>query len=165
MPDDRAESAGSWSPGLNSFPDDQRAAVYRAIDERRDVRRDFVPDLIPADVLERVLAAAHRAPSVGFSQPWDFIVISDPERRARVKALAERSRDEFAGSLPTARARTFDRLKTEAIVATPVNIVVTCDRTRGGRHTLGRHVQPQTADFSSVLTYSSTDPPGPPGAG
>ena len=104
MPDDRAESAGSWSPGLNSFPDDQRAAVYRAIDERRDVRRDFVSDLIPADVLERVLAAAHRAPSVGFSQPWDFIVISDPERRARVKALAERSRDEFAGSLPTAAA-------------------------------------------------------------
>jgi nicotinate-nucleotide--dimethylbenzimidazole phosphoribosyltransferase len=155
MPDDRAESAGTWSPGLHSFPDDQRAAVYRAIDERRDVRRDFVPDLIPADVLERVLAAAHRAPSVGFSQPWDFIVISDPDRRARVKALAERSRDEFAGSLTTARARAFDRLKTEAILQAPVNIVVTCDPTRGGRHTLGRHAQPQTAAYSSVLAVAN----------
>ena len=77
MPEDRAESAGTWPAGPNSFPDDQRAAVYRAIEERRDVRRDFVPDPIPPDVLERVLAAAHRAPSVGFSQPWDFIVVTD----------------------------------------------------------------------------------------
>ena len=155
MPDDRAESAGTRSPDPNSFPDAERAAVYRAIDERRDVRRDFVPDPIPSDVLERVLAAGHRAPSVGFSQPWDFIVITDPGRRARVKALAERSRDDFAGSLPAARARAFDRLKTEAIVQTPVNIVVTCDPTRGGRHTLGRHAQPQTAAYSSVLAVAN----------
>jgi len=155
MPDDRAESAGIRPPGLNSFPDDQRAAVYRVIEERRDVRRDFVPDPIPADVLERVLAAAHRAPSVGFSQPWDFIVIADPTRRARIKALAERSRDDYAGALPAARARAFDRLKTEAILQTPVNIVVTCDPTRGGRHTLGRHAQPQTAAYSSVLAVAN----------
>ncbi len=155
LSDDRAESAGPWSPGQNSFSDDQRAAVYRVIDERRDVRRDFVSDPIPADVLERVLAAAHRAPSVGFSQPWDFIVITDPGRRAKIKTLAERSRDDFAGSLPAARARAFDRLKTEAILQTPVNIVVTCDPTRGGRHTLGRHAQPQTAAYSSVLAVAN----------
>jgi nicotinate-nucleotide--dimethylbenzimidazole phosphoribosyltransferase len=155
MPDDRAESAGTWSPDKNAFPDDQRAAVYRVIDERRDVRRDFVPDPIPPEVLERVLAAGHRAPSVGFSQPWDFIVIADPDRRARIKALAERARDDFAGSLPAVRARAFDRLKTEAILQTPVNIVVTCDPTRGGRHTLGRHAQPQTAAYSSVLAVAN----------
>jgi nicotinate-nucleotide--dimethylbenzimidazole phosphoribosyltransferase len=154
-PDDRPESTGIWPPGQNSFPEDQRAAVYRVIEERRDVRRDFVPDPIPAEVLERVLAAAHRAPSVGFSQPWDFIVIADASRRARIKALAERSRDDFAASLPAARARAFDRLKTEAILQTPVNIVVTCDPTRGGRHTLGRHAQPQTAAYSSVLAVAN----------
>ena len=108
---------------MHAFPDDQRAAVYRVIEERRDVRRDFLPDPIPSDVLERVLAAAHRAPSVGFSQPWDFIVIADAARRARIKGLAERSREEFATSLPAGRARAFDRLKTEAILQTPVNIV------------------------------------------
>jgi nicotinate-nucleotide--dimethylbenzimidazole phosphoribosyltransferase len=140
---------------MNAFPADEREAVYRVIEERRDVRRDFLPDPVPADVLERVLAAAHRAPSVGFSQPWDFIVISDPARRARIKALAERSRDDFAASLPGARARAFDRLKTEAILQTPVNIVVTCDPTRGGRHTLGRHAQPQTAAYSSVLAVAN----------
>jgi len=140
---------------MHAFPDDQRAAVYRAIEERRDVRRDFLPDPIPSDVLERVLAAAHRAPSVGFSQPWDFIVITDVGRRARIKALAERSRQEFADALPASRARTFDRLKTEAILQTPVNIVITCDPTRGGRHTLGRHAQPQTAAYSSVLAVAN----------
>src|ERR1700685_3601967 len=136
---------------MNAFPAGEREAVYRVIEERRDVRRDFLPDPVPADVLERVLAGAHPAPSVGFSQPWDFIVISDPARRARIKALAERSRDDFAASLPGARARAFDRLKTEAILQTPVNIVVTCDPTRGGRHTLGRHAQPPTAPSSRLL--------------
>jgi nicotinate-nucleotide--dimethylbenzimidazole phosphoribosyltransferase len=138
-----------------AFPAEQRAAVYRVIEERRDVRRGFLPDPIPADVLERVLAAAHRAPSVGFSQPWDFIIITDRDRRERIKALAEHSRDGFAASLPAARARVFDRLKTEAILQTPVNIVVTCDPTRGGRHTLGRHAQPQTAMYSSVLAVAN----------
>jgi nicotinate-nucleotide--dimethylbenzimidazole phosphoribosyltransferase len=137
------------------FPDDQRAAVYRVIEERRDVRRGFLPDPVPADVLERVLAAAHRAPSVGFSQPWDFIVISDPARRARIRELAEHGRRDFAAALPAARARAFDQLKTEAILQTPVNIVVTCDPTRGGRHTLGRHAQPQTAAYSSVLAVAN----------
>jgi nicotinate-nucleotide--dimethylbenzimidazole phosphoribosyltransferase len=138
-----------------AFPDDQRAAVYRVIEERRDVRRGFLPDPIPADVLERVLAAAHRAPSVGFSQPWDFIIITDRERRQRIKDLAEQSRQGFAASLPGARARAFDQLKTEAILQTPVNVVVTCDPTRGGRHTLGRHAQPQTAMYSSVLAVAN----------
>ena len=61
----------------HSYSDEQRAAVYRVIEERRDVRRGFRPDPVPPEVLTRVMAAAHRAPSVGFSQPWDFIVITD----------------------------------------------------------------------------------------
>jgi nicotinate-nucleotide--dimethylbenzimidazole phosphoribosyltransferase len=139
----------------NRYPDEQREAVYRVIAERRDVRQGFRPDPVPADVLRRLLAAAHQAPSVGFSQPWDFIVITDRARREQIAALARRHRDEFAANLPGARARAFDRLKIESILDTPVNIVVTCDRTRGGRHTLGRHVQPQTADFSSVLAVAN----------
>jgi nicotinate-nucleotide--dimethylbenzimidazole phosphoribosyltransferase len=110
---------------------------------------------VPADVLGRVLAAAHQAPSVGFSQPWDFIVITDRARRERIAELARRHAGEFAANLPGARARAFDQLKIESILDTPVNIVVSCDRTRGGRHTLGRHAQPQTAEFSSVLAVAN----------
>jgi nicotinate-nucleotide--dimethylbenzimidazole phosphoribosyltransferase len=142
-------------PDEHRYPVEQREAIYRVIAERRDVRQGFLPDPVPADVLGRVLAAAHQAPSVGFSQPWDFIVITDRARREQIAALARRHRDEFAAELPGARARAFDRLKIESILDTPVNIVVTCDRTRGGRHTLGRHVQPQTADFSSVLAVAN----------
>src|SRR5690349_23852371 len=137
------------------YPQEQRDAVYRVIAERRDVRQGFRPDSVPAGVLGRVLAAAHQAPSVGFSQPWDFIVITDRARRERIAALAGRHRDAFAADLPAARARAFDRLKIESILDTPVNIVVSCDRTRGGRHTLGRATQPRTADFSSVLAVAN----------
>src|ERR1700685_782863 len=139
----------------HAYSDEQRAAVYRGIEERGDVRRGFLPDPIPADVLTRVIPAAHRPPSVGLSQPWDFIVLADRPRRERIKQLADRARADYAASLPGARALAFDRLKTEAILDTPVNIVVTCDPTRGGRHTLGRHSQPQTAAYSSVLAVAN----------
>jgi len=137
------------------YPEEEREAVYRVMAERRDVRQGFLAEPVPDEVLRRVLEAAHQAPSVGFSQPWDFIVITDRERRERIAALARGHRDEFAADLPGARARAFDRLKIESILDTPVNIAVTCDRTRGGRHTLGRHVQPQTAAFSSVLAVAN----------
>ena len=142
-------------PDRYRYPEEQREAVYRVIAERRDVRQGFRPDPVPPDVLTRVLAAAHQAPSVGLSQPWDFIVITSRARRERLAALAGRHRDEYAAGLPGARARSFDRLKIESILDTPVNVVVTCDPTRGGQHTLGRHVQPQTAGFSSVLAVAN----------
>lgn len=148
-------TAVSGPAGEHAYPEDQRASIYRVIAERRDVRHGFVAERVPDEVIRRVLDAAHKAPSVGFSQPWDFIVITDSDRRLRVKALAERSRRDFAAELPAARARAFDQLKTEAIVQAPVNIAVTCDPTRGGRHTLGRHAQPQTAAYSSVLAVAN----------
>jgi nicotinate-nucleotide--dimethylbenzimidazole phosphoribosyltransferase len=139
----------------HSYSAEQRAAVYRVIEERRDVRRGFRPDPVPPEVLTRVLAAAHQAPSVGLSQPWDFIVITDRSQREKIKTLAERAAAAYAAALPGVRALAFDRLKVEAILETPVNIVVTCDPTRGGRHTLGRFSQPQMAPYSSVLSVAN----------
>lgn len=73
----------------HDFSDDERAGLYRAIYERRDVRSQFLPDAIPRPVLARLLNAAHHAPSVGFMQPWDFILIDSPEvREQRVLASA-----------------------------------------------------------------------------
>ena len=145
---------GSTSQHAGGYTADQLAAVYRVIEERRDVRQGFLPDPVPGEVLTRVLAAAHHAPSVGFSQPWDFVLITGRARRERIAELARRRRDEFAAGLPAARARAFERLKIESILDTPLNIAVTCDRTRGGRYTLGRHTQPQTAAYSSVLAVA-----------
>jgi nicotinate-nucleotide--dimethylbenzimidazole phosphoribosyltransferase len=149
-------SAGSGvGTGAGAYSEEQREAVYRVIRERRDVRQGFLPDPVDDATLERVLAAAHQAPSVGFSQPWDFILITDAEQRRRIADLAGRHRDAYAAELPGARAKSFATLKIESILDTPVNIVVTCDQTRGGQHTLGRRTQPRTADFSSVLAVSN----------
>ena len=67
------------------FSEAERRAVYRAIYERRDVRGHFLADPVPDAVLGRILNAAHHAPSVGFMQPWDFIVIRDEGVRRAVR--------------------------------------------------------------------------------
>ncbi|MBA9004075.1 nicotinate-nucleotide--dimethylbenzimidazole phosphoribosyltransferase [Thermomonospora cellulosilytica] len=133
---------------MTSAADLAREAIYQVIAERRDIREGFLPDPVDDDALTRVLAAAHRAPSVGLTQPWDFLVIRDPARRERVRALAEAQRQAYARSLTPARRRAFAGLKVEAIREAPVNIAVTCDPTRGGRNPLGRHAQPRTAAYS-----------------
>ncbi|MET8541544.1 nicotinate-nucleotide--dimethylbenzimidazole phosphoribosyltransferase [Kitasatospora sp. NPDC004799] len=147
-----AEPRGPAAPG---FDEAGREAVHQVIRERRDIRNGFRPDPIPHEVLIRVLEAAHTAPSVGYSQPWDFVVIRSAKTRRRMHALAERQREAYADSLPKGRAKQFKEIKIEAILDTPVNIVVTADRTRGGRHTLGRHTQPQMAPYSAALAVEN----------
>ena len=137
------------------YDEAEREAVHRLMRERRDIRNGFRSDPIPDDVLLRVLEAAHTAPSVGHSQPWDFVVIRSAETRRTMHELAERQRAAYAQTLPKARAKQFKELKIEAILDTPVNIVVTADPTRGGRHTLGRHTQPQMAPYSSALAVEN----------
>ncbi|MBO1331678.1 nicotinate-nucleotide--dimethylbenzimidazole phosphoribosyltransferase [Streptomyces sp. VRA16 Mangrove soil] len=137
------------------YDDAEREAVLRVMRERRDIRNGFRSDPIPHEVLLRVLEAAHTAPSVGHSQPWDFVVIRSAETRRTMHELAMRQKDAYAKSLPKGRAKQFKELKIEAILDTPVNIVVTADPTRGGRHTLGRHTQPQMAPYSSALAVEN----------
>ncbi|MGW1725187.1 nicotinate-nucleotide--dimethylbenzimidazole phosphoribosyltransferase [Streptomyces sp. NPDC002306] len=146
------ESTGPAAPG---YADAEREAVLRVMRERRDIRNGFRGDPIPHEVLLRVLEAAHTAPSVGHSQPWDFVVIRSAETRRTMHELAMRQREAYAKSLPKGRAKQFKELKIEAILDTPVNIVVTADPTRGGRHTLGRHTQPQMAPYSSALAVEN----------
>ncbi|MGW6917073.1 nicotinate-nucleotide--dimethylbenzimidazole phosphoribosyltransferase [Kitasatospora sp. NPDC054939] len=149
------EPAEPRGPAAAGYDDLGREAVHQVIRERRDIRNGFRPDPIPHEVLIRVLEAAHTAPSVGYSQPWDFVVIRSAKTRRRMHELAERQREAYAQSLPKGRAKQFKEIKTEAILETPVNIVVTADRTRGGRHTLGRHTQPQMAPYSAALAVEN----------
>ncbi|WP_049570068.1 nicotinate-nucleotide--dimethylbenzimidazole phosphoribosyltransferase, partial [Streptomyces sp. SBT349] len=137
------------------YPESEREAVHRLMRERRDIRDGFRADPIPHEVLLRVLQAAHTAPSVGLSQPWDFLIIRSRETRSAVHELVQRQREAYATSLPKARARQFRELKVEAVLDAPVSIVVTADPTRGGRHTFGRPTQPQTAPYSSALAVEN----------
>jgi len=137
------------------YPPGERHVVHRVLAERRDVRRGFVDRPIPDDVLTRVLESAHRAPSVGLSQPWDFLLISEIATRRKIHDLAIAQRDAFAASLPADRRGRFDGLKIEAILDTPLNIAVTCDAGRGGRHVLGRHADPRTTWFSAAIAIQN----------
>ncbi|WP_370411128.1 nicotinate-nucleotide--dimethylbenzimidazole phosphoribosyltransferase [Streptomyces fradiae] len=157
-PETAAETAPETAPAGDRAPgydEAEREAVLRVMRERRDIRNGFRPDPIPHEVLLRVLEAAHTAPSVGHSQPWDFVVIRSAETRRTMHELAQTQRDAYAKSLPKGRAKQFKELKIEAILDTPVNIVVTADPTRGGRHTLGRYTQPQMAPYSSALAVEN----------
>ncbi|MGW5133482.1 nicotinate-nucleotide--dimethylbenzimidazole phosphoribosyltransferase [Streptomyces sp. NPDC004135] len=149
------EARESSGPAAPPYDPAEREAVLKVMRERRDIRNGFRSDPIPHEVLLRVLEAAHHAPSVGHSQPWDFVVIRSADTRRAMHELAMRQRDAYAKSLPKGRAKQFKELKIEAILDTPVNIVVTADPTRGGRHTLGRHTQPQMAPYSAALAVEN----------
>jgi nicotinate-nucleotide--dimethylbenzimidazole phosphoribosyltransferase len=139
----------------HAFDAAEIGAFYHVAGARRDIRNGFLPDPVDDAVLTRVLAAAHQAPSVGLSQPWDFLILREREVRERVQRLAQAQRDAFTATLPRARALAFRPLKVEAILESPVNVVVTCDPTRGGRHVLGRHAQPQVAEYSAVCAVQN----------
>jgi 5,6-dimethylbenzimidazole synthase len=139
----------------NEFSAAERDAVYRAIVTRRDVRSQFVSRPVPQDVLLRVLNAAHHAPSVGFSQPWDFYVIEDRELRGRIKAEFDRQ-NMTAGERYTGERRAlYQSLKLEGILDAPLNVCVTCDRDRGGPHVLGRNSALDADLFSTCLAVQN----------
>lgn len=141
--------------GNGQFSDHERAAVYRAIFERRDVRRNFLPTSIADDVLARILTAAHHAGSVGFMQPWDFVVIRQRATKRAVKQLFKKTNAEAATRYEGRRASLYRSLKLEGIEEAPVNIGVTCSRQRGGKHVLGRSTVRDTDLYSTCCAIQN----------
>ncbi len=137
------------------FSDAERRGLYRAIHERRDVRSQFLPDPIPPDVLTRLLEAAHHAPSVGFMQPWDFIVIESRDVRETVLALFEQENHKAAERFEGERKEHYRSLKLQGIMESPLNLCITCDRSRGGPHVLGRNSIVETDLFSTCLAVQN----------
>lgn len=110
----------------HAYTDEDKAAVYRAIRERRDMRH-FLPDPVDLDVIQRMLEAAHDAPSVGYMQPWRFICIRDSALREAVARLVDEERQATAQALDE-RAQAFLELKVEGIRECPELWVVSlCD--------------------------------------
>ena len=137
------------------FSAEEQAAVYRAIYTRRDVRSQFLPRPVEADVLGRLLTAAHHAPSVGFMQPWNFIVIRDGETRKRIKLAFEHSNTEAAAMFEGERRTLYSSLKLEGIASAPINLCITCDRERGGPVVLGRTHNRDTDLYSTVCAVQN----------
>lgn len=120
------------------FSSDEQDAVYRAIFRRRDVRSQFLPKPIPDDVLSRLLIAAHFAPSVGFMQPWDFVLVRQDETKQAVHQAFMEANAEAAALFEDQGKPVYTELKLEGIREAPINLCITCDRDKAGPHVLGR---------------------------
>ncbi|MFM8340823.1 MAG: 5,6-dimethylbenzimidazole synthase [Methylomonas sp.] len=125
---------------MNSFNQQDKDAIYRVIAERRDMRH-FRSDPVPAEILARLLQAAHFAPSVGFMQPWRFIRITDHHLRQQIHNLVEAERIATAQALAE-REDEFMRLKVEGIRECGELLVVSLMNDRD-KHLFGRRTLPE----------------------
>lgn len=137
------------------FSDEEKRGVYKAIETRRDVRDQFLPTEIDEVVIKRLLNAAHLAPSVGFMQPWDFILIKDATQREQIWQCFNEANNEAIAMFEGERQNLYRSLKLEGIRKAPLNICITCDRTRGGAVVLGRTHNPQMDLYSSVCAVQN----------
>lgn len=133
----------------------ERSAVYKTIYGRRDVRSFFKPDPVPQETLARILIAAHHAGSVGYMQPWNFIVVENRTVREKVKASFEKERSEAAQLFDPVKREKYLTYKLEGILEAPVNLIVTSDPTRMGPQVLGRHSIPETDVYSTCCAVQN----------
>ena len=138
-----------------AFDDESKKGVYDAIYSRRDIRGQFLSDPIPEDVLTRILHAAHHAPSVGFMQPWNFILVGDMDKRRAVHSAFCRANAEAAEMFEGEKRAAYKTFKLEGILESPLNICVTCDRERTGPVVIGRTATREMDLYSSVCAVQN----------
>jgi 5,6-dimethylbenzimidazole synthase len=138
-----------------AFDAPQREAVYRVIGERRDVRRGYLPEPLPEDLMTRLLTAAHNAPSVGLMQPSRFIVIKSREVRTRIHAAFCEANERASAIYDGARREQYAALKLEGILEAPQNLCIVCDPHSEQGHGLGRQSMPEAAVYSTVCAVQN----------
>jgi 5,6-dimethylbenzimidazole synthase len=145
---DTEEGPGAGTP-------DRARSLYDVVFARRDVRAEFTGEPLDDAVLERMLQAAHAAPSVGLSQPWDLVVVRDRARRAAFAEHVETERRVFAGSLNGDEAQRFEGIRIEGILDSSLGVVVTYDPSRGAPNVLGRHAIADAGLYSVCLAIEN----------
>jgi len=138
-----------------AFPDEQKEGVYQAIMQRRDIRAQFVDEPVSEEILGKILRAAHHAPSVGFMQPWNFLVVKDSEIKEQVHKGFLQAHEESAEMFTGEKREQYKTFKLEGILESPVNLLITCDRARTGPVVIGRTVQPEMDLFSTVCAVQN----------
>ena len=130
------------------FSEEEKGGFYKAVFSRRDVRSHFTSRLIDEEIIMKILKAAHHAPSVGFSQPWNFILIKDNETKKKIKESFEKEREHSAKLVEGPRRSKYLSFKLEGIIDAPVNICVTYDPSKFGPFVIGRTTIPETGIYS-----------------
>lgn len=142
------------NPSLEFGPSEKQG-VYDAIYKRRDVRGQFLADPVPDALLYKLLDAAHHTGSVGFMQPWSFIIIRSDQVKKQVRNLFQEANEAASKVFEGGKRELYSRLKLEGILESPVNVCFTCDPTRNGPHVLGRHTIPETDVYSTCCAVQS----------
>ena len=130
------------------FTKEEKDGLYKAIFSRRDVRSFFTSRPIDEEILTRILKAAHHAPSVGFSQPWNFILIKDNETRKKIKESFEQEKKLSEDMIEEPRRSKYVSFKLEGILDAPVNVCVTYDPSKFGPFIIGRTSIPEAGIYS-----------------
>ena len=133
---------------ISDFTEEEKRGFYKAIYSRRDVRSHFTSKAIEDDILSKILHAAHHAPSVGFSQPWNFILIKDIETKKKIKESFEEEKDRSSQLVEEPKRSKYISFKLEGILESPVNLCVTYDPTKFGPFVIGRSSMPEAGLYS-----------------
>jgi 5,6-dimethylbenzimidazole synthase len=126
--------------GHGNVNESERDAFYKVLFSRRDVRKDFIKKKISYETLHKILLAAHHAPSVGYSQPWDFIIVRDLAKRRLIKKsfLDQKLKSLHLLENQDEKKQKYLELKLEGILESDLNICVTYDHARFGPFVIGR---------------------------
>ena len=130
------------------FTSEEKTGLYKAIHSRRDVRSHFTSRQIEGEILSKILNAAHHAPSVGFSQPWNFILIKDSQTKARIKESFEKEKESSSQLIEDPKRSKYLSFKLEGILESPVNLCVTYDPSKFGPFVIGRSSIPEAGLYS-----------------
>ena len=132
----------------DDFSDDEKRGFYKAIYSRRDVRSHFTSEPIKDDILSKILHAAHHAPSVGFSQPWNFVLIKDVKTKMKIKDSFEEEKNRSSQLIEEPKKSKYLSFKLEGILESPINLCVTYDPTKFGPFVIGRSSIPEAGLYS-----------------
>lgn len=133
---------------MSEFSSQEKSGLYKAIYTRRDVRSHFNSKPILDETLVRILNAAHHAPSVGFSQPWNFVLIRENTTKQKVKESFEAEKSRSSNDVDDQKKEKYLSLKLEGILESDVNLCITYDPTRFGPFVIGRSSIPETGIYS-----------------
>ena len=133
---------------MSEFTKEEKEGFYKAIYSRRDVRSDFTSKPIENKILSKILNAAHHAPSVGFSQPWNFILIKDVSTRKKIKESFDVERERSSKLVEESKRAKYLSFKLEGIMDAPVNLCVTYDPSKFGPFVIGRSSIPEAGLYS-----------------
>jgi 5,6-dimethylbenzimidazole synthase len=132
----------------DDFSEQEKRGLYKAIYSRRDVRSHFNSKPINDDILSRILHAAHHAPSVGFSQPWNFILIKDTNTKKIIKESFEKEKNRSSELVEEPKRSKYLSFKLEGILESTVNLCVTYDPSKFGPFVIGRSSIPEAGLYS-----------------